>query len=272
MDNKPDFDTSIILGTVPYLNVQPMLWAIEQGICGSGVSIISEVPRRLAASLAAGAYDTAIVPVFEYFRHPDLYTYIRGPVIASRGEVYSVLLFSAEPWEKLKRVYLDTSSLTSVHLFKILAAEKGIELEYLDAGSHSVPFPLPPGTGWVVIGDRAIAEQGRHPFALDLGLAWRELTNLPFVFAAWLVPSGIQKPELVALLNESLELGMQNLEKVAADSAVRFGVSQEFALRYFTSFIQYYLGDEELAGWAEFGRLCHKHGLISNLPELRPYC
>lgn len=264
-------DTGIILGTVPYLNVQPMLWAIQQGLVGDGVGIIPEVPRQLAASLAEGAYDTAIVPVFEYFRHPELYSYIRGPVIASLGEVYSVMLFSAEPWERLKRVYLDASSLTSVHLFKVLAAEKGLELEYHDTGDNVVPRPLPPGTGWVVIGDPAIAERERHPCSLDLGLAWRALTGLPFVFAAWLVPRGVRKPGLTALLNASLDLGMQNLKQVAADGAARFDMNPEFVLLYFTTYIHYHLDDQELAGWMEFGRLCHKHGLIATLPELRPY-
>jgi chorismate dehydratase len=248
-----------------------MLWAIEQGMCGDGITVVPEVPRQLADSLARGAYHTAIVPVFEYFRNPDLYCYLPGPVIASRGEVYSVVLVSAEPWESLKRIYLDASSLTSVHLFKVLAAEKGLLLEYLDTTEHAVPSPLPPETGWVVIGDPAIAQQGRHPYTLDLGLAWQELTALPFVFAAWLAPRGVQKPGLTELLQASLKAGMQNLEQVAVESAARFDVTPEFALLYFTTHIHYYLGDKELAGWAEFGRLCHKHGLISNLPELRPY-
>ncbi len=271
MVNNLTSDSNVILGTVPYLNVQPMLWAIERGLVGKGISIVSEVPRRLAASLNNGAYDTAIVPVFEYFRHPNQYTYIQGPVIASRGEVYSVLLFSTEPWETLKRVYLDSSSLTSVNLFKVLAAEKGLHVEYIDTSHHAPPLPLPPGTGWVVIGDPAMAQRGMHPCSMDMGLAWRDLTGLPFVFAAWLAPRNLRKPGLAELLNESLETGLQNLERVAADSAARFGFSPQFALRYFTTHIHYHLGNEELAGWAEFGRLCYKHGLTSSLPELQPY-
>lgn len=271
MDNDLNPDHSIILGAVPYLNVQPMLWAIEQGLVGSGIKIESEVPRLLAESLSGGAYDTAIVPVFEYFLHPESYSYIRGPVIASRGEVQSVLLVSSEPWKNLKRVYLDSSSLTSVHLFKVIAAESGLQPDYIDTAKYVVPNPLPPGTGWVVIGDPAIAQQGRHAHTLDMGLAWQALTGMPFVFAAWLVPKGVHKPGMAALLNQSLELGIQNLERVAKDVAARFGVTPEFALRYFTTHIHYYLGDEELAGWAEFGRLCFKHKLIPCLPELQPY-
>lgn len=248
-----------------------MLWAIENKLVGAVVTIVPAIPRSLASALAGGAYDAAIVPVFEYFRHPELYTYVPGPVIASRGEVHSVFLYSADTWTTLKTVYLDKSSLTSVNLFKVLAAEKGVDLRYVDTSEQPVPYPLPPGTGWVVIGDPAIAEWGRHPHTLDLGLAWKELTGLPFVFAAWLVPHGVRQPGLAALLSESLRLGLANLQQVCNDSAARFGVTPEFALRYFTRYLHYHLGYEELAGWAEFGRLLYKHGLISVPPPLRPY-
>lgn len=261
----------MIIGTVPYLNVQPMVWAIEQGLLGGGITLLPEVPRKLAELLAQKRCDTAIVSVFEYFRHPNLYSYIRGPVIASCGAVRSVMMYSSEPWGKLHRVYLDASSLTSVNLFKVLSAENGYTFEYLDTVQHVVPRPLPPGTGWVVIGDPAIHESEKHPYSLDLGLAWREMTNLPFVFAAWLVPLCVKQPGMAALLSESLKLGLSQLEKVAEDGAARFGVTQEFALRYFTDNIQYHFGDEELTGWKKFGELCYRHGLVSSIPEFRQY-
>ena len=263
--------SDLTLGIVSYLNVQPIIWAIEKGLVGNNVQVVPEVPRRLAENLSKGAYHTGIVPVFEYFRRPGFYTYLQAPGIAARGEVYSVVLYASEPMERLSTVYLDASSLTSVHLFKVLAAEKGLDLTFLDTGEHRVPHPLPADTGWVVIGDPAIAEVGRHPYSVDLGLAWQELTGLPFVFAAWLVPQNVHRDGMAQLLIQSLAVGLENIEKVAADSSVRFGVTPEFALRYFTNYIQYHLGDEELAGWNEFGRLCHKHGLIPELPDIRPY-
>lgn len=266
-------DPLITLGTVPYLNVQPNLWALEKHLVpgAENVKIIPEVPRRLAANLYEGQYDSAIVPVFEYFRHPGHYTYVPGPIIGARGAVHSVMLYSSQPLEQLRRVYLDVSSLTSVHLFQVIAAEIGLDLEYLDTSIEPVPLPLPPATGWVVIGDPAMRQHNQHPYTLDLGEAWQELTGLSFVFAAWLVPQGVNKPGLTEILNASLEMGLQNLPQVAADSAARFGFEPDFALRYFEKYIYYRLGDQELAGWHEFGRLLHKHGFIQTLPELRPY-
>jgi chorismate dehydratase len=262
----------LTLGIVPYLNVQPLIWAIEPANTDfDQITVIPEIPRKLAANLAAGAYDCAIVPVFEYFRHPDLYTYVPGTAIAARGRVDSVMLYSSEPVSQLKTVYLDASSLTSVHLFQVIAAEAGLHLTYLDTAKHPVPRPLPPATGWVVIGDPAIAETGKHPHALDLARAWTDLTSLPFVFAAWLVPDGTTKPGLTDLLMSALLDGLKRLPQVAADSAHAFSVTPDFALDYFQNSIHYGLGEKELAGWREFGRLCFKHGLIDKNPALRPY-
>lgn len=262
---------NIILGSVPYLNVQPMTWAIQKGLCGNNLTIKSDVPRKLAQALTGGEFDSAIVPVFEYFRHPDLYTYIRGPVIAARGRVQSVMLFSGSPLEQLDTVYLDASSLTSVNLFRVLAAERKLDVKFVDTADQPPPDILEDGAGAVVIGDPAIQQLGRHAYELDLAWAWQQQTGLPFVFAAWLVPAGHNPTGLPALLEESLRMGLANLEQVAIDSAERFGVSVEFALQYFTTSIHYQLGDRELEGWREFGKLCVKHGLIDRLPELREF-
>ncbi len=263
-------NTKFVLGTVPYLNVQPNIWAIKQGLLASGqVTIVPDVPRRLAARLATGEFDCAIVPVFEYFRRPDDYAYIPGPAIAARGPVASVLLFSSVPWQQVKIVYLDTSSLTSVHLFKVLAAEHNMNVNFVNASPDQIPCPLPPDTGWVVIGDPALAQTGRHPHTTDLATEWRALTGLPFVFAAWLARRDLNKPALGNLLRQSLEIGLANLPRVANDSSNPFNVSAEFALKYFRENIHYHLGPQELDGWREFGKLCFKHGLITKEPQLR---
>lgn len=267
-------DSSILLGTVPYLNVQPNIWALQRGLVkweSGPIKIVPDVPRQLARRLAAGEFDSAIVPVFEYFRRPGTYHYIPGPVIAAHGPVASVLLFSSVPLEHLKLVYLDTSSLTSVNLFRVLAAEKGLHIELRDATTQTIPTPLPQGTGWVLIGDPALAQAGQHPHTLDLAHAWQQLTGMPFVFAAWLCHRNLRKPGITALLQHSLEIGLANLQTVAKDSAGPFNVSAEFALRYFQENIHYHLGEKELAGWTEFGRLCYKHHLIPEQPKLQPH-
>ena len=37
----------------------------------------------------------------------------------------------------------------------------------------------------VVVGDRALKLRESMPYEFDLAAAWKEMTGLPFVFAAW---------------------------------------------------------------------------------------
>ena len=257
------------IGIVSYLNVQPLIWQFRNQ--PDLVTITPEVPRHLADSLYNGAYDSAIVPVFEALRHPGYYTYIPGAAIAATGPVDSVMLYSSCPFEKITQVYLDASSLTSVNLFKVIAAEHGQKVEFRSTGHTAVPNPLPAGAAWVVIGDPAIAQRGQHPFTYDLAGMWVEHTNLPFVFAAWLAPHSRNPVGLGTMLREAREWGTEHLPEIADAAAPRFGTTPEFALNYFSNSLHFELGEKEMQGWRHFGKLCHKHGLIPSVPEIRPF-
>lgn len=260
----------IRIGLVSYLNVQPMIWALQKEQ-RSDIQFQSLVPRKLAEALSDGTFDTAIVPVFEYLRNPDKYYYLSGTAIAARNPVKSVMLYSSVVLEDIQEVYLDTSSLTSVHLCQVLLAEKQISVKIRDMSQKDVPLPLPNGTAWVVIGDPALRELGKHRFTYDLAELWQQHTGFPFVFAAWLVPRNAQIIGLAKLLTESTLTGLANLRQVAEDVAEKFGTTPDFALDYFQNNIHYLLEDFELNGWKEFARLCYKHNLIETCPELVSY-
>jgi len=46
---------------------------------------------------------------------------------------------------------------------------------------------------------------------LDLGTAWYELTNLPFVYAVWALRRGIENKALCRELRETKDFGMETL-------------------------------------------------------------
>lgn len=262
-------------GAVPYLNVQPLVWAFETGVVpaadgdGNPIDFAGVRPRELAGRLHSGEFSVAIVPVFEYLRHPG-YTIIPGAAIATRRDVGSVLLFSDTPLDEVSAVHLDPASLTSVNLLKAIFAEQGRRVDWREESPHSGSdaSPLPPGAAQLLIGDPALAATGHHRFAHDLGAMWFELTGLPFVFAAWLVHPGARDAKLNRAFLAAKEAGLRNLESVAAERAGRFGFSPAFALRYFRENLCYNLGREEASGWSEFARLCVKHGLCPETPPL----
>jgi len=69
-----------------------------------------------------GAADIGIIPAAAYATIPGL-VILPGVAIASRKPVRSILLVSKVPLEQIRSVALDTSSLTSVALTKVLFAK-----------------------------------------------------------------------------------------------------------------------------------------------------
>jgi predicted solute-binding protein len=237
------------IGSVLYLNAVPLTRGIES-------EIIFATPAKLAELLRRGDLDAALVSITEVLLN-DLYDILDGIAIASLGEVYSVLLAHKKPLAKATEVFCDTASLTSLNLLKVLLAEKNlfpkfVPLENYEAASEK-DFVL-------LIGDRAIDFQ-RAPHAheiFDLGLAWHELTNLPFVYAVWALRRGIENKELRQELRDAKRFGLETLEGIIE---TREEYDEAFRRDYFEWNIHYHLAEDEKRGITRFCELLRKHQL-----------
>ena len=112
----------------------------------------------------------------------------------------------------------------------------------------------------LLIGDRAIDFQ-RAPHAheiFDLGFAWTELTNLPFVYAVWALRRGIENKELRRELKEAKSFGMETLDYIIGS---REEYDEDFRRDYFEWNIHYHLATDEKRGIAKFCELLRKHNL-----------
>ena len=89
--------TDLKLGTVPYLNAEPLVWPLANGIIKHNHSIIRALPTELVDKLNAGELDCAVAPVAAMLVNPD-FVPIPGVAIASRGAVASVLIFHDDPF------------------------------------------------------------------------------------------------------------------------------------------------------------------------------
>src|SRR5215207_4230917 len=69
-------NSTMRLGVVPYLNVQPLIWKLRQDDHLSRIVLQSGPPRQLAEELRTGKHDAAIVPVFEHIQQPGRYEII----------------------------------------------------------------------------------------------------------------------------------------------------------------------------------------------------
>src|ERR1035441_8219916 len=116
------------ISAISYLNTAPLMWDFEHGEAGAGVDfdISYTIPSACAEALRAGTADIGIIPAAAYATVPDL-VIIPDVAIAARRAVRSILLVSKVPVDssrkQLRTVALDTSSMTSVALAKILFAK-----------------------------------------------------------------------------------------------------------------------------------------------------
>jgi chorismate dehydratase len=237
------------IGSVQYLNAVPLTRGIEG-------EIMFATPAKLAELLRRDELDAALVSITEVLLN-DRYDILDGIAIASLSEVYSVILAHKKPLAEAKEIFCDTASLTSVNLLKVLLAERGLKPEFKPLENYEAAaekdFVL-------LIGDRAIDFQ-RAPHThevFDLGFAWHELTNLPFVYAVWALRRGVENQALRQELRDAKRFGMQTLDGIIE---TRKEYDEDFRRVYFQCHIHFHLAEDEKRGIAKFCELLRKHNL-----------
>jgi chorismate dehydratase len=253
------------IGCVRYLNSRPLIHSHAEGVS-------FETPASLADGLHTGRLDVALAPIFELIAHPG-YLVADDVAIASRGPVYSVIIAYRGELGRLRKLYLDPASRTSVHLQQVLLAEfYGLAPASEALPADFAPETLQDGEGALLIGDLAIDFRVRHGERyryLDLGEAWQNATGLPFVFAAWLIRPGLADPRHLAdRLRAWRAAGEASVEAIVQEEK-RYPAA--LTRRYLTEHIRFRLGAEEKRGIREYARLLHKHQLVAGPPFAEPH-
>ena len=158
--------------------------------------------------------------------------------IGTNRSVKSVGIYAEQPIETLTDIYLDHHSRTSVALSRILLRDYWRLSPNLLPASDGYIDKISGKVGGVVIGDRTIGLEKRFPYFYDLGEAWYDYKQLPFVFAAWVSNQNLPI-EFLATFNKALGQG------VAAVPQLMYLLTTphpEFDLeKYFTENISYTL-------------------------------
>jgi len=252
-------DGRLRIGIVPYLNTRPLTECLPEVL--PEAQLVVDVPSRLAKGLAYGTLDVGIVPVVEWFRHPE-WQIVSDACIACRGPVRSVRLFARKAPEQIRMLAVDEASRTSVALSRILLAER--------FGSYPTLVPLPlenspensSADGVLLIGDRAMSasEQGWH-FVWDLGAEWNRWTGLPFVFAVWLARPELPVGPLHELFARARDTGFARVAEIAADHAPRIGWSPAECQAYLQENLWFHLDEEARRGLELFRKFVDKYHL-----------
>lgn len=250
------------LGVVSFLNALPLYETLSGR---EDLVVKPAVPSHLIELLDAGACDVALLPIVDYWRHRDRLTPVADGCIASDGETLTVRVFSKVPPDKVKRLHVDGDSHTSIILARLVWRELyNVDLELVPYASSQASGE----TGWPVesvllIGDKVIRNAPRgFGFEVDLGAAWKHLTHLPFVFAAWYGAKRGDHRLLAPLLTQARDAGVADARRIAEEHAARHGWPVEIATKYLCGIMRYCLTPPMHAAMDRFFLLADRHGLL----------
>jgi len=225
----------IKVGIVNYLNAKPLIYGLQQSPVMEEMELVTDYPANIARLLVEGSIDVGLVPV-AVIPHLKEYHINTDYCIGCDGPVASVCLFSEVPVEEIQTVLLDYQSRTSVALAKILLKEYWKITPQLVDTRADYRADIKGTTAGVVIGDRALEQRRTSKYIYDLGEAWKAMTGLPFVFAAWVSNKQLPK-DFVVSFNEANQAGVNYIPTVVA--ATPYPVFDLHA--YYTHFINYEL-------------------------------
>jgi chorismate dehydratase len=266
------------ISAISYLNTAPLMWDFEHGDAGSEArsdfDISYTLPSLCAASLREGSADIGIIPAAAYTSIPDL-AILPGVAIASRRAVRSILLVSKVPLEMIQTVALDTSSMTSVALTKVLFAKWWGGSRTFTAMAPDIEQMVDRCDAGLVIGDPALKIDRSRYITYDLAEEWVRLTGRPFVFAFWAVRQAALKSlsrdfDLATVFQESRDHGLmpESLDRIAQEWAPRLKLGQEEVKSYLNENIHYSLDPDCLDGLQLFYRYAHECGALPSAPLL----
>lgn len=262
------------ISAISYLNTAPLMWDFEHGKASRHFDISYTLPSSCARALAEGTADIGIIPAAAYTQIPGLLI-LPDVAIASRRAVRSILLVSKVPIERVRTVALDTSSMTSVALTKVLFEK------WLGGGRTFTPMEpyidsmLAECDAGLVIGDPALQIDRKRYHTLDLAEEWIHHTGKPFVFAFWAVRrEALQEADsaldLAAVFRDSRNHGLEasSIDQIVREWALRLRMSKESLRTYLTENIHYQLDTGCLEGLQLFYRYAHEIGALPAIPEL----
>src|SRR3954468_8752477 len=208
---------TISIGSVSFLNARPLIYGLESA---ADVKLSLDVPAKLLEGLKQQRCDIALLPVIDLQRMPELRVVPAGG-IGCDGPTLTVRLFSQQPIEETRTLACDPDSQTSVALARIVLAEKyGLRPEFIDLRNARGGE----GEARLLIGDKVVCEEpAGFEHQLDLGLAWKQMTGLPVVFAGWVGGVGVALRDLPERLERCKRDGLADVRNLIARYAVPRG-------------------------------------------------
>jgi chorismate dehydratase len=248
------------IGTFPFLNIQPLVWSLEE----KGHHLFSMAPSEMGLLLKEGKLDVAIAPVVVSFLNPEL-AVVPVAALGSKGPVKSVRLLSHSPLGQVERLFADRRSQTSVLLARLILKKwhgvKKLDVKPVDAGSFK-PGLTRPREAVLQIGDIALEPAPEGMTVTDLGEEWYSRTGKPFVFAFWLARNSRTAAEIEVDLLDAKRQGLRHIGDIVENYPGIKNTPRALAKEYLESNINFNYGPEEIQGQLELKRLLKEEGFL----------
>jgi len=232
---------------VSYLNAKPLLYGLQHAPIRDDIELTLDYPSNLVKALKNDQIDIGLLPVAALLDISD-YQIVSDYCIGTEGEVASVCVFSEVPLDEIDTVLLDYQSRTSVMLCRILFAKHWKKsVQFINAADETYIDKIKGNVAGLVIGDRALKIRDRFTYIYDLGLGWKEMTGMPFVFAVWVTTSKFQS-DVVEKYSNAFQLGINLIPVIVGQN-----LFLEYNLfDYFTKNISYSLDSSKIKGLEAF--------------------
>lgn len=262
----------IKLGTVPFINAKPILYALEKGLIEHQFRISYHNPAILSGMLSRKEIDIGLIPVAEFLREGQ-YKVFPDISITSFGRVDSVAMLVKRDIGDITSVAVDSWSRSSTALLRIvLEIFYGLKPEYVKR-SYGPGF-FNDVDAAMVFGDaglKIIYDNPRDYRIYDLGEVWTEMTRLPFVYALFALNEDIDLGESANALLLSKSKGSEYLDEISATEAKKIGVSKEFCDNYLKHRIKYDLTEKDIQGLIKYSEYLSELGYCKKINGLNFY-
>ena len=270
-------EKKVTIGKISYINDAPVYFGLDHGLLPSWLKMVSDVPAVLNQKIKNGQIKISPVSAAFYAMNHGELLLLPDLSISCNGRVMSVILASNYAIDDLdgKKVMFSQESASAAAFLKMIFCKKKV-FPIFEVGpvnnyqqiSNFVDAAL-------VIGDTALIHPWDQTFeyCIDLGQLWYEMTQLPFVFAVWVVrrafaekyPSRVR--DIHKLLLTSKEQGYQNIDKVIEAGKNKLGLERSMVKEYF-DLLYCDLDDKKIKAMALFFNSLFDQGILNEKVDI----
>ncbi|MCP3872161.1 MAG: menaquinone biosynthesis protein [Desulfobacteraceae bacterium] len=265
------------MGKISYVNASPVYYGLDNGLLPDWLKMVSDVPSVLNQKIKTGQLKVSpISSAFYAMNHKELLV-LPDLSISCNGRVLSVILVSNYTIDDLsgKKVVFSQESASSASFLKMIFHQRKIFPDYIVGDVNNFKKVSELADAVLVIGDAAL----KHPWGqlfkhhIDLGQLWFEMTNLPFVFAIWVVRRSFANSnsdcvkDIHNLLLESKNRGDQHIDEIIKAGKTKLGLEQSIVKEYF-NLLYCDLDDKKIRAMQLFFDSLFDQGILSERADI----